>query len=96
MPSLDREQILAMKRQLEEEFRMDMAAIERLERRFVHSAHPKESAPPAAVLPPSNVSVLESRTVAATRQEPRPEPPAQPEPDELEGTLRSMFSSYRK
>lgn len=91
MPSLDREQILAMKRQLEEEFRMDMAAIERLERRFV-----KDSAPATAVLPPSNVSVLETRTVSAPRPEPRQEVPPQPAADELEGTLRSMFSSYRK
>lgn len=91
MPNLDREQILAMKRQLEEEFRMDMAAIERLERRFV-----KDSAPVAAVLPPSNVSVLETRTVSAPRPEPVPEAAHQPAADELEGTLRSMFSSYRK
>lgn len=91
MPSLDREQILAMKRQLEEEFRMDMAAIERLERRFV-----KDSPPVAAVLPPSNVAVLETRTVSAPRPEPVQEAVHQPAADELEGTLRSMFSSYRK
>jgi len=45
MPGLNREQLEALRRQVEEDYKLDLAAIERLQRRFI---------PPGA--PPSSVN----------------------------------------
>jgi hypothetical protein len=84
MGSFDREQLEALKRQIEEDYRLDMAAIERLQRRFLTSsqgiAAVKES--PA---PERNVTVL-----------PTLESQGEPQPDELTNTLRGMFTGHRR
>ena len=84
MGSFDREQLDALRRQIEEDYRLDMAAIERLQRRFV-SADPTLSSGKDAPPVERNVAVL-----------PTIESQAEPQPDELTSTLRGMFSSYRR
>ena len=82
------EQLEALRRQVEEDFKLDMAAIDRIQRRFkdmnstgsrvVLAAAEKPSVETSgAGLPPG----LESRAQ---------------QPDELTESLRTMFSSYRK
>ncbi|HEY3628691.1 MAG TPA: hypothetical protein VGL00_20550 [Terracidiphilus sp.] len=86
MGSFDREQLEALKRQIEEDYRLDIAAIERLQRRFVPSgpvAAVRET-PPAPVTD-RNVTILPSL-----------ESQAEAQPDELTNTLRGMFSSHRR
>jgi hypothetical protein len=100
---LDKDQLEALKRQIDEDYRLDMAAIERLYRRFI----PSGSRPTASV-----VTNIESRGAAApiesrgaavpfeSRGAAVPKVPAQDEPqpqaDELTGSLRAMFSSIHK
>jgi hypothetical protein len=93
MAGFDKEQLAMLKRQLEEDFRMDIAAIERLERRFTGGV---EKAPiSAAVAPviqsPGHLSVVERNGTNPSRVESA----GQIEPDELSSSLRSMFSNYK-
>jgi hypothetical protein len=84
MGSFDREQLEALKRQIEEDYRLDMAAIDRLQRRFVSSGSSTSSGKDP--LPAErNLAVL-----------PTLESPSEPPPDELTNTLRGMFSSHRR
>lgn len=93
MANMDWEQLEALKRQLEEDYRMDIAAIERLQRRFKAAAGGSSAAAaPHSVPAPHNVSVMDIPAPVA----PKPEPTNETEPDELSTSLRSMFSSYRK
>lgn len=85
-----KEQLDALRRQIEDDYRMDLAAIERLQRRF--STAPSAPAYPASGLPPAN-STIET---LGTALPPRQEPPREPQADELAGSLRAMFSSQRK
>jgi hypothetical protein len=84
MANLDREQLEALRRQVEEDYRLDLAAIERLQRRFIGAN--------------TNTSSVNIGTISEIRGAalPAPEPQAQPDQDELTGTLRSMFSSHRR
>ena len=84
MGNFDREQLEALKRQIEEDYRLDMAAIERLLRRFVAPGSNMSSGKDP--LPPErNITVLPTL-------ESQSEPPA----DELTNTLRGMFTSHRR
>lgn len=87
---LNREQLEALRRQIEEDYRLDMAAIERLQRRFLSSA-PSSSFAPANLAPVS--STIET---LGTALPPKMDQPRDPQPDELTGSLRAMFSSQRK
>jgi hypothetical protein len=94
--NLDREQLEALKRQIEEEYKLDMAAIERLQRRFGLGNAPANgrslaSAPAVPAVPAYLAPVPEA--VAAA---PVVELPQERQPDELTGTLRAMFSGQRK
>ena len=87
--ALDREQLDALKRQVEEDFRLDMSAIERLQRRFMVSS-------------PSTYAPIPAPSYAAPVSEPPAEPSypefeqrPEPQQDELTGTLRSIFSQRR-
>ncbi len=84
MASLDREQLEALRRQIEEDYRLDMAAIERLQRRFMITGT-GISAGKEPSAPERNVTVL-----------PTLESQAEPQPDELTNTLRGMFSGHRR
>jgi hypothetical protein len=84
MAALDREQLEALRRQVEEDYKLDVAAIERFQRRFAGG----NANPPSATT--ATVSEIRGAVV------PIPEPAAQAEPDELTGSLRSMFSTYRR
>lgn len=84
MPGLDREQLEALRRQIEEDYKLDLAAVERLQRRFISSSGNHSSG--------NSGMVAETRgPVLATL-----ESQADPQPDELTNTLRGMFSSHRK
>ena len=87
MIGLDRDQLEALRRQIEEDYRLDVAAIERLQRRLFGSAPLVTMGNPgfAAEKTEKNVTVL-----------PSPEPQADTQPDELANTLRGMFSSHRR
>jgi hypothetical protein len=94
---LDREQLDALKRQIEEEYRLDMAAIERLQRRFMHSGTSSSSSSSngrslasAATASPSYLVPGPDSQAAAS---PVLELPQERQPDELTGTLRAMFST---
>jgi len=87
-----REQLDALRRQIEEDYRLDMAAIERLQRRF--------STPAPAPAPAYQGSGLSStgstiETLGNTLP-PKQELQREPQSDELAGSLRAMFSSQRK
>jgi hypothetical protein len=95
--NLDREQLESLKRQIEEEYKLDMAAIERLQRRFGLGSAPAggrslSSAPAVAAAPAYLTPVPEAPVAAA----PVVELPQERQPDELTGTLRAMFSGQRK
>lgn len=89
---LDKDQLEALKRQIDEDYRLDMAAIERLYRRFIPSA----SRPTASVV--TNIetrgAAVEPRGAAMPKVIAQDEP--QPQADELTGSLRAMFSSIHK
>jgi hypothetical protein len=84
MPGLNREQLEALRRQVEEDYKLDLAAIERLQRRFI-----PQGAPPSSL---NSGTVIETHGPVLAMPESQPEP----QPDELTGTLRAMFSNYRK
>ena len=91
----DREQLEALKRQIEEDYRLDMAAIERLQRRFISSgnnATGRSLSSTAVNAAPSYLPPVPERQpdVAPVVELPQPR-----QPDELTGTLRAMFSSVR-
>ncbi|HEY3704670.1 MAG TPA: hypothetical protein VGL22_06375 [Terracidiphilus sp.] len=103
---LDREQLDTLKRLIEEEYRLDMAAIERLQRRFVSLEGSNSGGREA-----SNGGGRALSTVASTSSTssyPAPVVETQPaasavidlpqerQPDELTGTLRAMFSTQRR
>jgi hypothetical protein len=94
--NLDREQLEALKRQIEDEYKLDMAAIERLQRRFGLGSAPANGrslspAPAVSAAPAYLAPVPEAPTAA-----PVVELPQERQPDELTGTLRAMFSGQRK
>jgi hypothetical protein len=93
--NLDREQLAALKKQIEEDYRLDLAAIDRLLRRFQSgSTGGRSLAASAATAAPSYLSpAVEPRQESAST--PVIELPQQSKPDELTGTLRAMFSSVR-
>ena len=84
MPGLNREQLEALRRQVEEDYKLDLAAIERLQRRFI-----PQGAPPSHL---NTGTVNETHGPVLAMPESQPEP----QPDELTGSLRAMFSNYRK
>ena len=85
----DKEQLEALTRQIEEDYRLDMAAVERLQRRVTPSATGISTTGIAAVkdmpAPERNVTVL-----------PTIESQSEAQPDDLTNTLRGMFSSHRR
>lgn len=85
MAMFDREQLEALKRQIEEDYRLDMAAIERLQRRFISSGSGLSNGG-------SNTATIEKRVTVL----PTIEAQGEGQPDELTNTLRGMFSSHRK
>jgi len=98
----DREQLEALKRQIEDDYRLDMAAIERLQRRLVAGpgnnatgrslSSTAVNAPAGVNTPPTYLAPAPERPAEAA---PVVELPQPRQPDELTGTLRAMFSSVR-
>ncbi len=86
--ALNADQLEALKRQIEEDYRLDMAAIERLQRRFI----PGASRPLGNVV--TNIETRGAAVPKVTAQSAPDEP--QPQADELTGSLRAMFSSIHK
>lgn len=83
MAVFDREQLEALRRQIEDDYRLDVAAIERLQRRFNSST---------ALSNGNNGSSIDKRVTVL----PTIEAQGEPQPDELTNTLRGMFSAHRK
>ena len=83
------DQLDALRRQVEEDYRLDIAAIERLQRRF---SIVLPGVPAASYSSSANGSNGESRATIPAPQA----TPAVSHHDELEGSLRSMFTSSRK
>ena len=76
-------------RQAEQNYRLDIAAIEHLQRRFFGAV---SSIPKSNDSPPSNGSNSKSPTTILPPQYTQ----ASPQSDELEDSLRSMFHTSRK
>jgi guanyl-specific ribonuclease Sa len=106
---LDREQLESLKRQIEEEYKLDMAAIERLQRRFMipstgssSSSSNRDTGSNGRSLSSASVSSLPSYMAPSASSEPATESapivelPQERQPDELTGTLRAMFSGQRR
>lgn len=96
--NLDREQLEALKRQIDEDYRLDLAAIDRLLRRVQPGAGAGRSlgstAATGVTASPSYLApAVEQRQEAATT--PVIELPQERKQDELTGTLRAMFSTVR-
>jgi hypothetical protein len=94
MPGILWEQLDELRRQIEEDYRMDMAAIERLSRYF--------SGAPATASAPSYMPVSNGAQLGPSRVKSAPPAPLTltsdaPErrPDELGDSLRAMFASNR-
>jgi hypothetical protein len=96
--NMDREQLDALKRQIEEEYKLDMAAIERLQRRFMTAsgASSGRSLSTAAAVAASPAYLAPVPEASAPAPAPVVELPQDRQPDELTGTLRAMFSGQRK
>ena len=86
MTSLELE---ALRRQVEEDYKLDIAAIERLQRRFNLGGGPKVMIPPVERQAPVETNVVSLPQAMESRGQQAP-------PDELTESLRTMFSSYRK
>ena len=91
MASFDREQLEALKRQIEDDYRLDMAAIERLQRRLVPSSSPIAAVPTVRETPVVERAVERNVTVL-----PSLESQGEAQPDDLTNTLRGMFTSHRR
>jgi hypothetical protein len=84
----------ALRRQVEEDYKMDIAAIERLQRRFNTGGNGSRAGSGAAE---RQAPAAETSVAALPQGHESREPRAQQAaPDELTESLRSMFSSYRK
>jgi hypothetical protein len=98
---MDREQLEALRRQVEEDYRLDLAAIERLQRRFLGATRavpgniPTNAVPVGAYAAPSKWSEeAESRMESPVSAPPSFAPPER-QRDEVEGSLRTMFNGGR-
>ncbi|SRR6266567_1119577 len=82
------EQLEALRRQVEEDFKLDIAAIDRLQRRFKDM---NASVSRVSLAPVEKQSIEANGTGLPPALESRGQ-----QPDELTESLRTMFSSYRK
>ena len=85
MAVLDQNQLETLRRQVEEDYRLDLAAIERLQRRFISLSGGHSNGN-------NNGNVIEKRVTVLQNVESQ----AEPQPDELTNTLRGMFTAHRK
>lgn len=95
MAGFDREQLDTLKRQVEDDYRLDLAAIERIQRRFFNASI---NAAPTG-LTPGNLPTWTPAPASDTQGSvlPRMETTSiEGQSDELTGTLRAMFSTHRK
>jgi hypothetical protein len=78
----------ALRRQVEEDYKMDIAAIDRLQRRFNQGGGAKGTAASVERQAPAETNVVALPQAHESR--------GQQAPDELTESLRTMFSTYRK
>ena len=98
---MDREHLEALRRQVEEDYKLDIAAIERLQRRFqdLSSSIPRNGAPGKSEPLGSYSSTSEWSSlerVAPPSSAVAPPVPSERPNDELVGSLRSVFNNNRK
>jgi hypothetical protein len=88
---MDKEQLEVLRRQVEEDYKLDIAAIERLQRRFISASEstPSDSVPLSGNSSPNERSNFDTRLEPPDRVSPLG--PAERKRDELEGSLRTMF-----
>jgi hypothetical protein len=99
---LDKDQLEALRHQIDEDYRLDMAAVERLYRRYMTTSRPTasvvtniESRGAAVPIETRGVAVpIEPRGAAMPKVIAQDD--LQPQADELTGSLRAMFSSIHK
>jgi hypothetical protein len=107
LSGMDRDRLEALRRQVEDDYRLDIAAIERLQRRYLDVSNIISGNPiPSSIIPaPSAPSGFDPSPSAGPSNEWRPEQhpaalspsgPAKPQDDELVGSIRSMFSASRR
>jgi hypothetical protein len=82
------EQLETLRRQVEEDYKLDMAAIDRLQRRFNEAIANGSTVVTTSVEPQPAIETRSVTLVPAVdlRQQP---------PDQLKDSLRTMFSNYR-
>jgi hypothetical protein len=85
MTSLELE---TLRRQVEEDFKLDMAAIDRLQRRFNEATASGSRVVTTQVEPQAPIETRGVTLVPAGDLRPQP-------PDQLTESLRTMFSNYR-
>lgn len=106
---MDREQLEALRRQVEEDYRLDIAAIERLQRRYpsaagsVSTSSALNNSIPLGAYTPSQPSEwsnfgsgIDSSSPVTPSAAPSAAAPGGRRSDELEGSLRTMFNNGRK
>jgi hypothetical protein len=98
MPGISWEHLTELRRQIEENYKMDMTALERIAR---YLNGPPAAASPSAYAPGSNaVQAGPSRAMLEPPAPPAPAPtsaePEQQVSDELTGSLRALFSAHYK
>ena len=83
------EQLEALRRQVEEDYKLDIAAIERIQRRFkdMSAGISRVAIPSVEKQSKADTNVVALPPTLESRGQ---------QPDELTESLRTMFSSYRK
>jgi hypothetical protein len=82
------EQLATLRRQVEEDYKLDMAAIDRLQRRFNEAIANGSKVVTTSVEPQPTIEPRSVTLVPAGDLRPQP-------PDQLTESLRTMFSNYR-
>jgi hypothetical protein len=95
---MDREQLEALRRQVEEDYKLDIAAIERLQLRYLGASGSTPRSAPSDNVPPSGYASPNERSNAEPGVEAHapalpPSTPAERQRDELEGSIRTIFRS---
>jgi hypothetical protein len=95
---MEREQLEALRRQVEEDYKLDIAAIERLQQRYLGASGSTSRSTPGDSAPPSGSSSPNERSSAEPSVEPHgpalpPTTSAERQRDELEGSIRTIFRS---
>lgn len=98
---MDREELNELRRRVEEDYKLDIAAIERLQRRYADVLPPMSSNTPSSSVPlRANLSAKEWSDFESGIERPGsalpPSASSERKTDDLDGSIRTMFSMGRK